>query len=221
MLSGVGLSYFLIAAAAALLFCGVLVVAGFRWRVKQHRKPFASPALRRTTALSGDGKGARNMENPLLQLRRKPQPKKTQRKPLTVVSQTEEEVRPRRGSVSEGGEEKEKESRIEEGEVVRPSELDSDSPEPPEPSEAPPLPSDDALSKKQAAAKKLDIKEWGALRRAVIAHPKLKTLLTGSEGKLSLPKGWVRKEDGSYVREADGAHFLSLHLVLDEILESL
>jgi len=114
-------------------------------------------------------------------------------------------------------EEEEEEEREEEEEEEEKEEEEGEEPPQPHP--------DNHALPDQAKAKvnKLGIKEWKTLRKAVSLNPDLKPLLTNdSTGKLDLPKGWVRVDDGSsalaYKCEKDGRMLDSLDAVLESLL---
>ena len=116
--------------------------------------------------------------------------------------------------VEEEEEEEEREEEEEEEEEKEEGEGEEQPPQPHPDNHAPP---------DQAKAKvKLGIKEWKTLRKAVTLNPYLKPLLTDGDGKLNLPKGWVRVDGGSsalaYKCEKDGRVFGDLDAVLESLL---
>ncbi len=65
---------------------------------------------------------------------------------------------------------------------------------------------------------KLGAKEWSSLRRAVERNPELRPLLTDeATGKLSLPQGIEKLDNGHYKRASDGQVFDSLPGLLDSL----
>jgi len=157
-------------------------------------------------ALKGDGE-LMYKENPLLKS------KATSPKPPIATPR----VTPR-PIISMDHENEDHEDEEEEEEEEEDEKMEGEGEETPQPN-----PNNNAPSDQAKAKGKLGIKEWKTLRKAVSQNPDLKPLLTNdTTGKLDLPKGWVRVDDGSstltYKREKDGRVFDSLDAVLDSLL---
>ena len=84
---------------------------------------------------------------------------------------------------------------------------------------APPPPPPTALPG-SAGALALSAKEWGCLKAAVAAAPQLQAAVVGEDGKVGVPRGWVKLvRGGGFAREADGRVVEHIGDVVDALLE--